>query len=242
MKPSWIFFALLLAVVPVASPAQSVTVIVNGETVNFAQPPIERAGRVFVPLRGVFERLGASVVYANGEINATAHGRTISLTIGSTQATVAGQSQLMDVAPFIVADTTYVPLRFISQALGASVNWDDSTSTVTINGRGPMPPQGEMPPPQPAFPPAMRFVSVSPTGTIYDPSPAIRFSFDRQVRMSDIRVTVDGQRATDYLRRNGPNFTLDLPWRLSRGAHSVHVVGTTPSGAPFDLSWSFTRQ
>jgi hypothetical protein len=102
---------------------------------NFTQPPIERSGRVFVPLRGVFEQLGASVVYSNGQINATGNGRTISLTIGSTQATVAGQPTLMDVAPFIVGATTYVPLRFISQALGASVNWDNSTSTVTINGR-----------------------------------------------------------------------------------------------------------
>ncbi len=71
----------------------------------------------------------------NGQINATGRGRTISLTIGSTQATVDGQPQTMDVAPFIVIATTFVPLRFISQALGASVNWNDSTSTVTIAGR-----------------------------------------------------------------------------------------------------------
>ena len=126
--------AFALAVLPVLVAAQSVTVIVNGQHMNFTQPPIERSGRVFVPLRGVFEQLGASVVYSNGQINATGNGRTISLTIGSTQATVGGQPTLMDVAPFIVGATTYVPLRFISQALGASVNWDDSTSTVTING------------------------------------------------------------------------------------------------------------
>jgi hypothetical protein len=245
MRHSWIFFALAFVAVPAASSAQSVTVVVNGQTVNFSQPPIERAGRVFVPLRGVFERLGASVVYANGQINATAHGRTISLTIGSTQATVAGQTELMDVAPFIVAETTYVPLRFISQALGASVNWDNSTSTVTINGRGPMPPPAQMPPqppPPPAYPHAIHFVSVSPTGAIYNPTPTLRFQFDRQVRFSDVRVTVDGQRVTQYLRRSGPNFAVDLPWNLSRGPHRVRVVGTTASGAPFDLSWDFTRE
>jgi hypothetical protein len=246
MRHSCIFFALALATVPLASVAQSVTVVVNGATVNFSQPPIERAGRVFVPMRGVFERLGASVVYANGEVNATAHGRTISLTIGSTQATVAGHPQLVDVAPFVVADTTYVPLRFISQALGASVNWDDSTSTVTINAREPMPPAEQpppqQPPPPPAYPGAIRFVSVSPTGTIYDPMPVVRFQFDRQVGLSDVRVTVDGQRATAYLRREGPNFVVDLPWRLAYGPHHVRVVGATASGAPFDLSWSFVRQ
>jgi hypothetical protein len=90
-KRAWLFCAagMLALALPVA--AQSVTVVVNGQTMNFTQPPIERAGRVFVPLRGIFEQLGASVVYANGQINATAHGRTVSLNIGSTQATVAGQ-------------------------------------------------------------------------------------------------------------------------------------------------------
>lgn len=242
MKPSCIFLALTLAAFPIGSSAQSVTVVVNGQTVNFTQPPLERGGRVFVPLRGVFERLGASVVYANGEINATAHGRAISLTIGSTQATVAGHPELMDVAPFVVADTTYVPLRFISQALGASVNWDNSTSTVTIAGRGPLPPQAEVPPPQPPpYGPGVRFVSVSPTDAISDPMPTIRFQFDRQVRFSDVRVTVDGQRVTQYLRRNGSSFAVDLPWRLSRGPHRVQVVGATAAGAPFDLGWNFTR-
>ncbi|MBV9232719.1 MAG: copper amine oxidase N-terminal domain-containing protein, partial [Candidatus Eremiobacteraeota bacterium] len=79
---------------------QSVSVIVNGQPMSFAVAPMVRAGRVFVPLRGIFERLGASVVYSNGQINATASGRSISLSIGSTQATVNGQPQTIDVAPF----------------------------------------------------------------------------------------------------------------------------------------------
>ncbi|MBV9055943.1 MAG: copper amine oxidase N-terminal domain-containing protein, partial [Candidatus Eremiobacteraeota bacterium] len=116
--------AAALPALPPGVRAQSVNVIVNGEPMSFAVAPIVRAGRVFVPLRGIFERLGASVVYSNGQINATATGRSISLSIGSTQATVDGQPQTIDVAPFIVGATTFVPLRFISQALGASVNWN----------------------------------------------------------------------------------------------------------------------
>jgi hypothetical protein len=65
-----------------------VVVTVNGNQVNFSPEPIIQAGRVFVPLRGVFERLGASVVYSDGTINATGAGRNISLQIGSTQATI----------------------------------------------------------------------------------------------------------------------------------------------------------
>jgi hypothetical protein len=112
------------------------TVTIDGQVTNFSPPPIERAGRVFVPLRGVFERLGASVVYQAGVINATGNGRDISLTIGSTQATVNGNPQVLDVAPFIVGASTYVPLRFVSQALGAAVNYDDSTTTVAITTNG----------------------------------------------------------------------------------------------------------
>jgi len=114
--------------------AQNVTVLVNGSPISFAQPPITRDGRVFVPLRGIFERLGASVVYANGNINATGNGRNVHLTIGSTQASVNGQPVTIDVAPFIVGATTLVPLRFIAQSLGAGVNWNAANNTVAING------------------------------------------------------------------------------------------------------------
>ena len=119
----------------VAADAQ-VQVTVNGSAVDIAPAPIVQGGRVFVPLRGVFEQLGASVVYSNGTINATGNGRDISLQIGSTQATVNGQSQTIDVAPFIVGASTYVPLRFISESLGDSVNWDDANSIAAINTGG----------------------------------------------------------------------------------------------------------
>jgi hypothetical protein len=117
----------------VGSAQQAVAVVVNGQPMSFDQPPIIQAGRVFVPLRSIFQQLGASVVYANGQINATGRGRTVALTIGSTQGTVDGQAVTLDVAPFVVGSRTLVPLRFVAQSLGANVNWNDSTGTVTIN-------------------------------------------------------------------------------------------------------------
>ncbi len=116
--------------------AQSVAIVVNGSGVTFDQPPVERAGRVFVPLRGVFERLGASVVYANGDINAQGNGRSVHLHIGSNQAVVNGQTLTMDVAPFLIGARTLVPLRFVAQSLGAAVNWNQSNNTVYIQGNG----------------------------------------------------------------------------------------------------------
>ncbi|MDQ2858789.1 MAG: copper amine oxidase N-terminal domain-containing protein, partial [Candidatus Eremiobacteraeota bacterium] len=116
--------------------AQNVSVTLNGSPVNLVPAPISRAGRVFVPLRGVFEKLGASVVYAGGTINAQGNGRSVALRIGSTQATVDGQAQALDVAPFIVGASTYVPLRFVSQALGATVNYDGSSHVVALTRDG----------------------------------------------------------------------------------------------------------
>src|SRR5579884_1385376 len=86
-----------------------VSVSVNGSTINLSPPPTERAGRVFVPLRGVFENLGATVVYDNGTINAQGRGHSVQLHIGSQQAVVDGQQLTVDVAPFIVGASTYVP-------------------------------------------------------------------------------------------------------------------------------------
>ena len=124
--------AFIVASSPAPALAQQVTVTVNGQPLSLNPGPIERAGRVFVPLRGIFERLGAGVVYSAGTINATKGSTTVSLHIGSTQATVNGQMQYLDVAPFIVGATTYVPLRFIAQSLGANVGYDNSTRVVAI--------------------------------------------------------------------------------------------------------------
>ncbi len=113
-----------------------VAITINGNAVDVSPGPMLQDGRVFVPLRGVFENLGASVVYDNGQINAQGHRKSISLHIGSTQANVNGEPQTIDVAPFIVGATTYVPLRFISQALGARVSWDETDHLVAIRMGG----------------------------------------------------------------------------------------------------------
>lgn len=56
----------------------------------------------------------------------------IKLTIGSNTAYVNGKAELLDVLPVIIADRTLLPVRFISETLGAKVDWDAKTSTATI--------------------------------------------------------------------------------------------------------------
>jgi hypothetical protein len=217
--------------------AQNVTVVVNGQTVSFDQPPVERAGRVFVPLRGVFERLGASVVYANGQINASGNGRNISLHIGSTQATVNGQTQHLDVAPFLVGARTLVPLRFVAQALGAAVDWNNNTSTVTITGSG-----GSYNPPPPQQNRSFYLSNQHPgvdasVGTL---TPAIHARFSEPVQQNSVHVSIDGRDVTNDVYINANGFDVTPSFQLPAGTHRVHVAGTTQAGAGFSTGWRFT--
>jgi hypothetical protein len=236
---------MILAATAFAAPAfaqQSVgvTVIVNGNTMSFDQPPVEQAGRVFVPLRGVFEQLGASVVYQNGQINATGDGRTVSLQIGSTQATVDGQSQTLDQAPFVEGSRTLVPLRFVAQALGASVDWNNNTSTVTINGGGGHGGGGgnyNRPAPPPMNP-AAYLTNRAPEGRT-GPTTPISATFSQPMQRSSIRVSVDGNDVSSavYFNTDGFQYTPRRP--LDPGTHTVRVSGTTRDGASFTTSWEF---
>jgi hypothetical protein len=122
--------------------AQSINVTVDGEVVPFAgQPPIEQDGSVLVPLRGVFEKLGAIVAYDGGTktVLAVRGATAISLTIGSTRATVNGRPRILSLPAQTLNGTTLVPLRFVSEALGADVRWSGESRTVIITTRGDRP-------------------------------------------------------------------------------------------------------
>jgi hypothetical protein len=137
------------------TPTRSVRVLVDGDSVQFDQPPVITNEMVLVPLRGVFERLGATAVWASGSqmVRAQRGATSVALRIGSTQASVNRQPQVLDGPAVLVGDRTMVPLRFVSQALGADVRWDAATSTVRIAspaaGRMPSSPAFTPRPPQP---------------------------------------------------------------------------------------------
>ncbi|HKE37528.1 MAG TPA: copper amine oxidase N-terminal domain-containing protein, partial [Candidatus Baltobacteraceae bacterium] len=134
----------------------ALAIFVGGQPLYTNPGPIERTGRVFVPMRSIFERMGATVVYSNGNINATRGRTTVALVIGSTSANVDGRVVQLDVAPFIVGATTFVPLRFIAQSLGANVDYRNNTVYITMphgGGGGGAPPPYNPPPYNPAPPP-----------------------------------------------------------------------------------------
>jgi hypothetical protein len=91
-------------------------------------------GAVLVPLRGIFEQLGASVDYnaSTKTIQAQSGSTSINLPIGSSTAYVNGQPKSLDQPATVIAGTTLVPLRFVAEALGANVQWVGTTHTVYI--------------------------------------------------------------------------------------------------------------
>ncbi|MDB5040315.1 MAG: copper amine oxidase-like protein [Candidatus Eremiobacteraeota bacterium] len=233
-----------------AAAAGPVSVTVNGSGINLNPAPSERAGRVFVPLRGVFENLGASVVYASGVINATGRGHTVSLRIGSQQATVDGQQQTVDVAPFIVGASTYVPLRFVSQALGATVNYDGSNNLVAIstNGNGNVsqaPPNDVITPVPGTNRGGNGAISMATTlpergSHITSRTPTIEGTFSGgTVDPNTVHVMLDDLDVTNDAARNRHGFSYAPRSPLQSGAHVVRVSGTDSNGQAFRRGWDF---
>jgi hypothetical protein len=118
----------------ITSGMAAIQVEVNGRPLSFRVPPTLVGGRTMVPLRGVFESLGAQVNWdANTrKITATKDATDVQLSIGDPRATVNGRTVLLDVPAMILNGSTMVPLRFVSEALGADVKWFDATQTVSI--------------------------------------------------------------------------------------------------------------
>lgn len=66
----------------------------------------------------------------------SAAGVELKMTVGKTEYTVNGEVKMMDVAPIIVSSRTMLPVRYVAEALGATVVWDGDTSTATITTAG----------------------------------------------------------------------------------------------------------
>ena len=113
-----------------------INVTVDGDLVQFgSQKPVQQFGSVLVPLRGVFEKLGATVAYDGGtkSILAVRGATTVTLKLGSRDATVNNVNRSLSVPAQAVSGTTLVPLRFVSEALGAQVKWNAVSRTVIVN-------------------------------------------------------------------------------------------------------------
>jgi Copper amine oxidase N-terminal domain/Trypsin-like peptidase domain len=126
-------FSLILPVSHHAS-AAAISVYINGQKQVYDQPPVAENGRTLVPLRGIFESLGADVKWDSktNKITATKEDTVVTLTIGSKTTYINGVKTLIDVPAKVINNRTLVPLRFVSEAFNAEVKWDGAKMLVNI--------------------------------------------------------------------------------------------------------------
>lgn len=119
------------ATVP-ASAAPAPPIFVNGEQTTVSA--IERGGRVFVPIRGVFEKLDTTVTYTPPVSVVARNGATdvVRLAVGSRDATVHGRPAQLEAPAFRSGSHVFVPLRLISESAGADVAYASAPRSIRI--------------------------------------------------------------------------------------------------------------
>ena len=129
-----------------------ISVFVDDAPLSFDQPPIIQDDRTLVPMRGIFQAMGAEVSWDEPAQTVTAmhDGNTIVFRVGMQELYKNGEMiYSMPVAAQIVNDRLLVPLRAIAESLGAGVSWDGIRYEIRINSDGSsttiLPPQATEP-------------------------------------------------------------------------------------------------
>lgn len=126
---------MLLLVIPTQlQAAASISIYMDGVKLVTDQPPTTLQGRTMLPMRAIFEALDAKVLWDQRKqmVTAIKDDTTIVLKIGSRAATINGSAVVLDVPPQTLLGRTMVPVRFVSEAIGAEVGWDQRSQSVHI--------------------------------------------------------------------------------------------------------------
>ena len=113
-------------------PTRTIVIVINGQPVPSEVQPRVVDGRLMIPMRVVFDALGVPVTRVGSTISGQLPTGRIELTVGSQQATVNGRSVHLEATPVDLDGTTFVPLRFVADALGAAVTYDGRGARVEI--------------------------------------------------------------------------------------------------------------
>jgi hypothetical protein len=232
---------LLLAGLAGPTLAQNLSVVIDGKPVTFDQPPVMSGGRVLVPLRGIFERLGADVHYdaATRHIQATKGQTVVELTLGSQNAVVSGRAVTLDTPASTIGGRTVVPLRFVSESLGADVRWEAASRTISISSGQPGPPVAQNPPPPVPQQQERIRVSPRPDATVTGARPRVSADFPDPIRPETLRFRFDEQDLTGAVQRTPDGFQWIPGRELADGTHQVMVEALALNGQPLRRRWHF---
>lgn len=173
-------------------------VIMDGQALNFNVPPMIENGRTLVPLRAIFEAMGAAVSWNDATKTASAvkGETTVVLAIASVEATINGELIKLDVPAKIVDSRTLAPLRFVGEAFGGTVNWDGTTRTITIYSNGTVSEQN----------------AAEPAAAISTAAELIKASIAAFVPVTaemDFKGNIDAMGGIDYTAKGAANIAAD---------------------------------
>ena len=125
---------LVLSIFPTLANGE-ITVLVDGDKVVFDQAPVIENGRTLVPVRAIFEKLGARVSYEpeRKKVYAELGTRYVAFLVGADTIYTNDGGTKIDTPAKILNGRTLVPVRAVSEGFGADVSWDGLTKTVSIN-------------------------------------------------------------------------------------------------------------
>jgi len=153
IKKTLCLFLTILMMVSAITPVMAngdIKVRIDGEQITFDVPPQLINNRTMVPLRAIFEALGATVYWNNNTqtVTSTKGATTISLTINNPIMYVNGAAVTLDSPACLVSGRTLVPVRAISEAFGTTVDWDGANNIVNILTKQPPTPAAKEEPKQ----------------------------------------------------------------------------------------------
>ena len=199
-----------------------------------------RGGTVLIPLRSMFEQMGATVSYDAGSktVDVSKAGADVKVTVGQPQVVINGESRPLDVPPMMYQGHVLVPIRVISEGMGAYVQWVPDKQTVVVRYIVPTPPPTPTPPPPPPqetpapptptpAPAATPAVKVYVAGDYLSPKVYNEFSSG---------ATTNNQDGFSYAIHGNAEFSLaHIPLTLGGSynqLNSAHTCSTTTSGGP----------
>lgn len=139
---TFMFMAVLLSICFTTSPTAASpppAIFIDGSQLSFDVPPVIENGRTLVPVRAIFEALGASVMWdeATQTVTAAKANTVIKLTVAQNTAYKNGTAVALSTPPIAVEGRVLVPLRFVSEALGAEVAWNEEKQAIGIKSAPP---------------------------------------------------------------------------------------------------------
>ncbi|WP_152392860.1 stalk domain-containing protein [Paenibacillus guangzhouensis] len=125
-----VFLSIFLFISSSTIYAAAIQIKVDGVVITSDVKPENKNKRTMVPLRVISENLGASVEWSNSKVILAKSGMKVILTLNSSTAEKNGKKMILDVKPYLKNNRIFVPLRFIAETFGCSINYSNDAVTV----------------------------------------------------------------------------------------------------------------